>query len=100
MKTIRLTLAGLLVACTASASRGGEAKIVDLSLMIADGLPCNWPAGWPPFVLSPHGRTGPLTPFNSDTLFIDGNCGTQMDVPPHSVPHPDTNLPAANPYGR
>ena len=77
-----------------------EPKIVDLSLTIASDLPCNWPAGWPPFVISPHQRIGPLSAFNSDTLLIDGNTGTQMDVPPHSVPNPDTNLPNANPYGR
>ncbi|HWB09362.1 MAG TPA: cyclase family protein [Pirellulales bacterium] len=100
MKAIRHVFAGLLVACAVPVSRAEEAKIVDLSLLIAEDLPCNWPAGWPPFVLSPHRRIGPLSPFNSDTLFIDGNCGTQMDVPPHSVPHPDTNLPNANPYGR
>ncbi|HEV3343951.1 MAG TPA: cyclase family protein [Pirellulales bacterium] len=100
MKTIRLVLAALLLACIDVASYADEAKIVDLSLVIAQDLPCNWPAGWPPFVMGPHRRIGPLGPFNSDTLFIDGNCGTQMDVPPHSVPHPDTNLPNASPYGR
>lgn len=76
------------------------AEIVDLSLLIAPDMPCNWPAGWPPFAINRHRRIGPLSPFNSDTLFIDGNCGTQMDVPPHSVPNPDTGLPNANPYGR
>ena len=81
-------------------SFGAEPKIVDLSLLIAPEMPCNWPAGWPPFVITPHRTIGPLSAVNSDTLFIDGNCGTQMDVPPHSVPHPDTNLPNANPYGR
>ncbi|MGH7135269.1 MAG: cyclase family protein [Pirellulales bacterium] len=77
-----------------------EPRVIDLSLLIAPEMPCTWPAGWPPFVIAPHRRIGPLSAVNSDTLFIDGNTGTQMDVPPHSVPHPDTNLPAANPYGR
>jgi kynurenine formamidase len=81
-------------------SQAAKPKMVDLSLLISPEMPCNWPAGWPPFVISPHQRIGPLSAVNSDTLFIDGNCGTQMDVPPHSVPHPDTNLPNANPYGR
>src|SRR5215469_9540482 len=99
MRIPRVALAALLVACV-EPSFADEAKIVDLSLTVAQDLPCTWPAGWPPFVISPHRRIGPLGPFNSDTLFIDGNCGTQMDVPPHSVPHPDTNLPNASPYGR
>ena len=45
-------------------------------------------------------RIGPLSAYNSDILAIDGNTGTQLDVPPHSIPHPDTNLPNAGPYGR
>ncbi|HVA46021.1 MAG TPA: cyclase family protein [Pirellulales bacterium] len=77
-----------------------QPKVVDLSLLIAPDMPCNWPAGWPPFAITRHRQIGPLSPFNTDTLLIDGNCGTQMDVPPHSVPHPDTHLPNANPYGR
>jgi len=45
-------------------------------------------------------QIGPLSPFNSEILSIDGNTGTQLDVPPHSIPHPDTKLPNAGPYGR
>lgn len=78
---------------------GAEPKIIDLSLTIALDMPCNWP-GWPQFVIAPQRRIGPLSAVNTDTLLIDGNTGTQMDVPPHSVPNPNTNLPAANPYGR
>ena len=93
-------LTALIVSLVAAIGVAAEPKVVDLSLMISPEMPCNWPAGWPKFVIAPHQRIGPLSAVNSDTLFIDGNCGTQMDVPPHSVPHPDTNLPAANPYGR
>jgi kynurenine formamidase len=99
--TLVITLSVISLSANAPVTSSAvEPKVVDLSLTIASDLPCNWPAGWPPFVISPHRRIGPLSAFNSDTLFIDGNCGTQMDVPPHSVPHPDTNLPNANPYGR
>ncbi|HVX14460.1 MAG TPA: cyclase family protein [Pirellulales bacterium] len=93
-------LASVAMSCIAAVGVAGEPRIVDLSLTISPEMPCNWPAGWPPFALVPQRRIGPLSGYQVDTLFIDGNCGTQMDVPPHSVPHPDTNLPAANPYGR
>lgn len=95
-----LTLVAAIALGLTSSAGAKEPKVVDLSLLIAPDMPCTWPAGWPPFVIAPHRRIGPLSAVNSDTLFIDGNTGTQMDVPPHSVPHPDTNLPAANPYGR
>ncbi len=37
-----------------------------------------------------HSRTiGPESVYNIDTLLIDGNTGTQLDVPPHSVARPD-----------
>lgn len=87
--------AGIATPCSAD-----EAEIVDLSLLIAPEMPCTWPAGWPHFAIVRHRQIGPLSPFNIDTLFIDGNCGTQMDVPTHSVPNPDTGLPNANPFGR
>ena len=33
-----------------------------------------------------HERTiGSDSPYNIDVLLIDGNTGTQLDVPPHSV---------------
>jgi kynurenine formamidase len=45
-------------------------------------------------------RIGPISAYNGEILMIDGNTGTQFDVPPHSIPHPDTNLPNAGPAGR
>ncbi|MBI2824498.1 MAG: cyclase family protein [Planctomycetia bacterium] len=87
-----------------AAAEGGsdkEPQFVDLSLLVAPEFPCTWPAaGFPPFHMNPYLRIGPLSPYNSDILAIDGNTGTQLDVPPHSVPHPDSKLPNAGPYGR
>ncbi|HVC93222.1 MAG TPA: cyclase family protein [Pirellulales bacterium] len=76
------------------------AEVVDLSLMVAPEYPCNWPAGWPPFLMNQYLKIGPLSGVNGDVLVIDGNTGTQLDVPPHSVPSPETNLPNAGPHGR
>ncbi len=82
------------------ASAGAGPQIVDLSLLVAPELPGPWPAGWPPFQINHYERIGRLSPYNSDILVIDGNNGTQIDVPPHSIPLPETNLPNAGILGR
>jgi kynurenine formamidase len=74
-------------------------RFVDLSLLVAPGYPCNWPT-FPRFQINAEERVGPLSPYNSDILVIDGNTGTQMDVPPHSVTPSDSGLPNAGPFGR
>jgi kynurenine formamidase len=74
-------------------------RFVDLSLLVAPDYPCNWPT-WPRFQINADRRIGPLSAYNSDSLFIDGNTGTQLDVPPHSVTPPDSGLPNAGPFGR
>lgn len=79
---------------------GPEPQIIDLSLLVAPELPGPWPAGWPAFQINHYERIGPLSPYNSDILVIDGNNGTQLDVPPHSIPLPETNLPNAGVLGR
>ena len=98
----------LIVAAAGIAAAGAEpstgsaaaatAKFVDLSLMVSPELPGPWPAaGFPPFHMNGYLRIGPLSAYNSEILALDGNTGTQLDVPPHSIPHPDTNLPNAGP---
>ena len=59
---------------------------IDLSLLVAEDYPCTWPSGFPMFQLKHYRRIGSLTPYNIDVLTIDGNTGTQIDVPPHSNP--------------
>jgi kynurenine formamidase len=44
-------------------------------------------------------RIGPLSAYNTDVLIMDGNTGTQLDVPPHSVTPPNSGLPNAGPFG-
>ena len=75
------------------------AKFVDLSLLVAPGYPCTWPTGFPRFHITPNLRIGRESAYNSEILQIDGNTGTQLDVPPHSVPRPSTRLPNAGPLG-
>jgi kynurenine formamidase len=87
--------------CAGSAPpASAEPQFVDLSLMVAPELPGPWPAGWPAFQINHYERIGKLSPYNSDLLVIDGNNGTQLDVPPHSIPLPESNLPNAGILGR
>ena len=74
-------------------------SFVDLSLLVAPEYPCTWPT-FPRFQINHYERIGPLSPYNSDILVIDGNTGTQLDVPPHSVTPPESTLPNAGPFGR
>jgi kynurenine formamidase len=73
-------------------------RFVDLSLLVAPEYPCTWPT-FPVFQINHYQRIGRLSPYNSDILFLDGNTGTQLDVPPHSVTPPKSGLPNAGPFG-
>ena len=74
-------------------------KFIDLSLMIAPEYPCTWPDGFPHFKIEHVKTIGRESFYNIDTLTIDGNTGTQMDVPPHSVARPELKLPHSGPLG-
>ena len=96
-------ISGLAVVCCvpgwAFAGEGPAPRFVDLSLLVASEYPCTWPT-FPRFQLNAEERIGPSSPYNSDILIIDGNTGTQLDVPPHSVTPPDSGLPNAGRFGR
>ena len=79
-------------------SEDGE-KFVDLSLMVAPEFPCTWPDGFPSFRIDRYLQIGPRSAYNSEILTIDGNTGTQLDVPTHSVARPELNLPNSGPFG-
>jgi kynurenine formamidase len=96
----------LLVATTAAAngqqprSQTAKDQILDLSLLVADDYPCTWASNsWTLFEMTPYRRIGKLSGYNSEILLIDGNTGTQLDVPPHSIPLPDSKLPNAGRFG-
>ncbi len=73
-------------------------RFIDLSLLVAPEYPCTWPT-FPPFQINHYQRIGPLSAYNSDVLILDGNTGTQLDVPPHSVTRPDSGLANAGKFG-
>ena len=88
-------------ACLLSALCFAEApKFVDCSLLVAPDYPATWPSNPFPRFQIMHQRTiGPDSPYNIDALLIDGNTGTQLDVPPHSVARPDLQRPKSGPLG-
>ena len=69
-----------------------EPRFVDHSLLIASEYPATWPsAPFPRFQITHQRTIGPESAYNIDVLLIDGNTGTQLDVPPHSVARPELN---------
>ncbi|MDX1926441.1 MAG: cyclase family protein [Pirellulaceae bacterium] len=86
----------------AQSNSGGTAasKFIDHSLLIAPELPCTWPtAPFPRFQLTHQRMIGPESNYNVDVLLIDGNTGTQLDVPPHSVARPELKREKSGPLG-
>ncbi len=86
---------------TGAAETGvGTTRFVDHSLVIAPEYPCTWPSyPFPRFQLTRQRAIGPDSAYNVDVLLIDGNTGTQLDVPPHSVARPDLNREKSGPLG-
>ena len=100
--SVSLACAGRTVAPPPSAVPGKDvpSRYIDLSLLVAPELPCTWPApNWPLFQINHYLKPGPLGAYNSDVLTMDGNTGTQLDFPPHSIPLPESRLPNAGRSG-
>ena len=95
----RTLLSALLALLACSSLRAQSGEFIDLSLMVSEEYPCTWPTGFPRFQLQHVHQIGRSSAHNVDTLTIDGNTGTQMDVPPHSVARPELKLPHSGPYG-
>lgn len=100
-------LAALLTATLAVGQAAAQAsdsisatKFVDHSLLVAPDFPCTWPTyPFPRFQITHERIIGPDSPYNVDVLLIDGNTGTQMDVPPHSVARPELKREKSGPLG-
>ncbi len=79
---------------------GDEPRYIDHSLLVAPNYPATWPSAPFPRFQIVHQRTiGPDSAYNIDSLLIDGNTGTQLDVPPHSVARPELKRPKSGPLG-
>lgn len=77
-----------------------QTRFVDHSLLIAPEYPCTWPSNpFPRFQITHQRTIGADSAYNIDVLLIDGNTGTQLDVPPHSVARPDLKREKSGPLG-
>lgn len=96
---LALALSGPLVAQTTTRDPSAT-RFVDHSLLIASEYPCTWPSSpFPRFQLIHQRTIGAASPYNIDVLLIDGNTGTQLDVPPHSVARPELKREKSGPLG-
>ena len=77
----------------------GRSRFIDLSLLVAEGLPCTPSRGFPRFRFERVQQVGTESAYNVETLVIDGNTGTQMDVPSHSVTRPELGLANSGVFG-
>jgi kynurenine formamidase len=82
--------------------------IVDLSLMLAEDLPCWWPAHMPfqhkvfNWFATVDAEPTPLVsrgPYQTRWLLMDEHTGTHFDAPTHGVAPPGSGLPGAGPAG-
>lgn len=77
-----------------------KSRFIDHSLLVAPEYPCTWPTYPFPRYFINHSRIiGSDSAYNVDTILIDGNTGTQLDVPPHSVARPDLFREKSGPLG-
>lgn len=88
-----------------------SARVVDLSLILSEDLPCWWPTASPFRHTTDHwftnvdrGGSSPLrsrsgAPFHSCVLSMDEHTGTHFDAPSHFIPPPGSELPDAGPTG-
>jgi kynurenine formamidase len=71
-------------------------RLVDLSLPLAEDLPCSWPGNIPylhkPFTYYTAG-------FHTRWLMFAEHTGTHFDAPSHWVPPSESGLPGAGPAG-
>ena len=103
LKPMLIALAGVIFmpgSLTSSAAEPGETRFIDHSLLIAPEYPCTWPSyPFPRFSITHQRTIGPESAYNVDVLLIDGNTGTQLDVPPHSVARPELKREKSGPLG-
>ena len=88
------------VSAAAEEPNDSTSRFVDCSLLVASEYPATWPTHpFPRFQLIHEQSIGPNSPYNIDVLIIDGNTGTQLDVPPHSVVRPELKREKSGPFG-
>jgi kynurenine formamidase len=83
-------------------------RLLDLSLPLAENLPCSWPGNVPyrhttfNWFEEADGTTGPLVSngrFHTRWLMFAEHTGTHFDAPTHWVPPPSSGIEGAGPAG-
>jgi isatin hydrolase len=88
-------------------SPDGQHEVVDLTVLIAEDLPCSWPTHQPfqhktwnwftarrDSATAVHDRLGP---YATRWMAIDEHTGTHVDAPNHFLPPPDEGATVADP---
>ena len=84
-------------------------RLTDLTLTIAEDLPCWWPTHMPfqhkiwnwyeDEVVEPVSLRSRAGPYQTRWMAIDEHTGTHFDAPAHFIPREGSNLPNAGPAG-
>lgn len=87
----------------------GAGTVVDLTLLLAEELPCTWPGHMPyqqkTFSYFEAGGTdeahlvSPCGDYQTRWLLVDEHTGTHIDAPAHFIPRTSTGLPDAGAAG-
>jgi kynurenine formamidase len=88
----------------------GAAELVDLTLLVAEELPCWWSTHMPyqhktfNYFADRADDASPLLsrsgPYQTRWMLMDEHTGTHLDAPAHFIPHPGSGLPHAGEQGR
>lgn len=84
-------------------------RLIDLTLTIAEDMPCWWPTHMPfqhkiwnwyeDEVAEPVSLRSRAGPYQTRWMAIDEHTGTHFDAPSHFIPREESNLPNAGPAG-
>jgi kynurenine formamidase len=77
----------------------GGVEFVDLSVMVGNDYPCNWPTIMGYHSSTFHQHDGWRGDFFTRYMIMEEHTGTHMDAPSHFIPEPDSGLPHAGPAG-
>lgn len=86
----------------------GPCDVVDLSLLLAEDLPCHWAThlpfqhktySWFETRRDPAANAYSRGPYATRWLAIDEHTGTHVDAPSHFIPPEGSDLPEAGPAG-
>lgn len=75
-------------------------EIVDLSVMVGNDYPCNWPTITGFHTSTWHTHDGWRGNYFTRYMIMEEHTGTHLDAPAHFIPAEGSGLPHAGPYGK